>query len=181
MGERSKVSMRYRMDEGLLVACMGAASRFQLFRSGVWKPILAMFIVAFIIGVVFSQVLPMLDRIQEKIPFMSGSVIRILTLLLVFLIGIRWIRRRVARTLLETPSFHGDLQMTLDHSGVVVRTGVSHSVVQWKGVDGVFDLAQGLAFRIGGHTIPVPDTALPEGCSRSALKEKIDAWRKAAQ
>jgi len=71
--------------------------------------------------------------------------------------------------------------MTLDHLGVDFRTGVSHSFFQWAGVDDVLETAKSLALRIGGHTIPLPDTALPEACDRSSFKDQISEWRKAAQ
>lgn len=180
MGEGEKVQITYRYTHNLLREAMGyAAGRLNMRGRSVRRLGLSAIVLSF--GAIATFVL----YIQSNSSFGRDIIPAIWVAYLVGLASMMLYGNRlvgaIARDLLQKPVYSSEMRMLLDDRGVSIETELSNCWFGWSAVDEVVELKSGLGLFSGCCLYPVPDQALPSGMTRDHVRERIEAWRKAAQ
>ena len=66
--------------------------------------------------------------------------------------------------------------MRFDENGFDHRDGLSETRVDWRAVDAVLAMAGASGLRMGGGTIAVPDSALPDALPSREFRDRLRGW-----
>jgi len=89
------------------------------------------------------------------------------------------INGRLKRLAADREHLRGETITTFGEIGFSYVTNHERYEVRWTGVDHIVELNGGTGIRIGAGTLPIPDSALPEGLSSEAFRSQLLQWKDA--
>lgn len=140
-----------------------------------WHGLLA---VSAILVLVMSAAIPAVLGLGRDVVLVSFCAYLAATVLM-WAYGAAYVRA-LARDLLHSPVYQGDVEMEMSRDGISVQGKHYRSWLDWAAIEEIIDLKNGLGLCSGYGVYVIPDGALCPSASRDVVRERISAWRKAA-
>ncbi|WP_298858152.1 hypothetical protein [uncultured Sulfitobacter sp.] len=89
--------------------------------------------------------------------------------------------RAIVKLALDAAERHGSFRLVFRPEQIEISSALSHSTMNWLGVDRIVGLSDATVLQSGGGVNVVPDTALPEGVTPAQFRTDLQKWMEAAR